>query len=115
MAEHDDLSQLMPTLYSRIRLSSATEETSNLAQYARAQQALTARVAPVSSRQAADGMPQPKALMAIKPRALAASEATRGTGRIISHRKFDLQMRWASLHMPLKSRCAHTILKLTKQ
>ena len=96
MVEHDDLSQLMPTLYSRIRLSSATEETANLAQYARVQHALSAPGGLVISKQAADGLLQKQPLLANNTRGLLKSESGRGTGRTVSLRRFDLHMRSAS-------------------
>ena len=90
MAEQDDLSQLMPTLYSRVRLTSVSDETANLAQYKAVQYALAVPSSGVVQTQAGKLNTQ---LEATRPQPLLDARLARGTGRVVARRGFDLQLR----------------------
>lgn len=103
MAEQDDLSQLMPTLYSRIRLTSTSDESAGLALYAAARQGLAATASAADRKDIQNGMPHEQSQVVPQPRHRPETKHGRGTGRVVAPRGFDLQLR--SVHANL-----HTVL-----
>ena len=91
MAEQDELSQLMPTLYSKVRLTSVSDETANLAQYKAVQYPLAVPSSGVVQTQAGKLNTQLEA--PTRPQPLLDTRLARGTGRVVARRGFDLQLR----------------------
>jgi len=103
MSYQDDLSQLMPSLYSKVKLAYGSDSTADLAQYAN-NHALPASSALLISPTAeqncqpygpfrAEQLPlQP--VLYIKPRVQQGVSQRLGTGRTVAHRAFDLMLRY---------------------
>lgn len=91
MAEQDDLSQLMPTLYSRVRLTSVSDETANLAQYRAVQHTLAVPSPGVVQTHA--GKLNTQLEVTTRPQPMLDTRLVRGTGRVVARRGFDLQLR----------------------
>ena len=104
MSYQDDLSQLMPSLYSKVKLAYGSDSTADLAQYAN-NHALPASSALLISPAAeqncqpygptgAEQLPlQP--VLNMKPRVQQGlSQRHKGTGRTVAHRAFDLMLRY---------------------
>lgn len=103
MSYHDDLSQLMPSLYSKVKLAYGSDSTGDLAQYAN-NHALPASSALLISP-AADQHCQPygptgaeqlplQPVLDMKPRVQQGLSQKLGTGRTVAHRAFDLVLRY---------------------
>ena len=103
MSYQDDLSQLMPSLYSKVKLAYGSDNTADLAQYA-SNHALPASSALLISPAAeqncqpygpvgAEQLPLQPALN-MKPRVQQGLSQRLGTGRTVAHRAFDLMLRY---------------------
>ena len=103
MSYQDELSQLMPSLYSKVQLAYGSDNTADLAQYA------NNHAIPVSSAllisPAAEQNCQPcgptgaeqlplQPVLNMKPRIQQGLSQRLGTGRTVAHRAFDLMLRY---------------------
>ena len=96
MSSHDDLSQLMPSLYSRVKLTDSADETAELMQYASRPRvpnnvnvnspALSSKL---QSQQLVVTMPPVPQLPSPQHRLFEAM----GSGRVVTRRGFNLQLR----------------------
>ena len=103
MSYQDDLSQLMPSLYSKVKLAYGSDSTADLAQYANnhalpASSVLLINPAVEQNCQpygpvGAEQLPLQPALD-IKPRGQQGLSQRLGTGRAVAHRAFDLMLRY---------------------
>ena len=96
MSSHDDLSQLMPSLYSRVKLTHSADETAELMQYAslpRVPNNLNLNSPALSSKLQCQ---QLNVTMAPEPQLPLAQHRlfeAKGSGRIVARRGFNLQLR----------------------
>lgn len=99
MAEQDDLSQLMPVLYSKVKLTTTSDETAGLAMYTAAHNALAAPhvlVAPAVAlvqSETLNHMPSQMLEAVRRPSGLIEAKLSKGTGRPVGRRGFDLCFR----------------------
>ena len=104
MSCQDDLSQLMPTLYSKVGLAVHPDSTANLLQYAKDYQLMgSPSSAPASSLIPPTGVQQQQQLgqehqqnqAALQQYTQRQQDRTQmqGTGRVIAHRSFNLELR----------------------
>ena len=101
MSCQDDLSQLMPSLYSRVKLTYGSDNTADLSRYANKRPVLdgiVSEVYPASTEQ--QHLPEPTAeqqrlqnTFCINPRAHQEPMRLKGTGRAVTHRAFHLELR----------------------
>lgn len=102
MSCQDDLSQLMPTLYSKVRLAANSDSTANLLQYAKDYQLMgSPSPVPASSLIPSPGVQQQQQQLEQQNHAALHQYTQRqqdrtqmqGNGRVIAHRSFNLELR----------------------
>lgn len=98
MSCQDDLSQLMPTLYSKVRLAVNSDSTANLLQYSKDYQLMgSPSPVPASSLIPSPGVQQQQQVEQQQQQNHAARQQDRtqmqGTGRVIAQRSFNLELR----------------------
>ncbi len=97
MSYQDDLSQLMPSLYSKVKLAYGSDSTADLAQYAD-NHALPLLISPAAEQNCQPygpiGAEQLQPVLNMKPRVQQGLSQRPGTGRTVAHRAFDLMLRY---------------------
>lgn len=107
MSCNDDLSQLMPSLYSRVKLTLSADDTAELVQYQEQQQTNSQQTdVPATSNMLepyavlARGIAVPEQVGGQQSLTQSGHKHAKGTGRTVARRPFDLQLRSAACLFP---------------